>query len=225
VRTPGGSGAGPLRHGKGGLRIFGGGVFKRFVVLDRLAERRLRAERLRLARELHDGLAQELALIALFLDHGETHDGALEGAAGRALDECRQMIAALRGQTRLEANGSLADALATLARRERVAIEAQLRVGTELDPQVQFELLRIVTEAVRNAVRHGGATRVEVDLGEDGGELVLRVTDNGSGFDAAGTSAARYGLVGMRERAERLGGALTVSSGDRGTEVELALGS
>jgi signal transduction histidine kinase len=224
--APGTLGAGPLRHGKGRSAVISGGSFvKRFAVLDGLAGRRLRAERLRLARELHDGLAQELALIALFVEHGETHAGALEGAAERALEECRHMIESLRGQVRRESNDSFADALTTLARREGVAIDTCLRVDAELDPNVQFELLRIVAESVRNAVHHGGATRIAVDLGEDGGELVLRVTDNGSGFDATSVPSTRYGLVGMRERAEQLGGALTVSSGERGTKVELALGS
>jgi signal transduction histidine kinase len=208
------------------LRIFGGTGFRRFEVLDRLAERRVRAERLQLARELHDGLAQELALIALLADPGAaTHPpGALEAATARALGECRQMIEMLRGNGCPDSGASFADALATLAARVGVAIETRVDAELEIEPQAQFELLRIVTESVRNAVHHGGATRIEVEVVESAGELVLRVADNGSGFDPELIPGRRYGLVGMRERAERLGGALTVSAGDGGTQVELALG-
>jgi len=192
--------------------------------VSRLAERRVRAERLRLARELHDGVAQELALIALLAGHEEGQAAsAIEAAAVRGLDECRQMIATLRGESPPGLNGGLAEALRALGAREGIAIDIRVSAHVELDAQARFELLRIVTESVRNAVRHGAATRVEVELAEDGGELVLRISDNGSGFDLDQVVTGRYGLVGMRERAQGLGGALTVSSSNGGTRVELAL--
>lgn len=202
-------------------------MFRRLAAIgsvSRLAEQRVRAERLRLARELHDGLAQELALIALLASQEESDAaGAIEAAAVRGLDECRQMIETLRGESPPGSDCSLAEALRALAAREGVAIDIRVLGHVELDAQVRFELLRIVTESVRNAVRHGAATRVEVELTEDGGEVVLRVSDNGSGFDLDQVVTGRYGLLGMRERAHGVGGALTVSSSNGGTRVELAL--
>jgi signal transduction histidine kinase len=190
----------------------------------RLAGQHVREERLRLARELHDGVAQELALIALLAGRAAGEEAAaIDAAAARALDECRLTIAALRGDPAPASNGALVAALDGLAAREGIAIEALLGDAVEFSSEEQFDLLRVIAESVRNAVHHGGATRVTVQIVQEDGSLVLRVSDNGSGFDTEQVRPGRYGLVGMRERAQALGGALTVSSCAAGTRVELAL--
>jgi signal transduction histidine kinase len=94
----------------------------------------------------------------------------------------------------------------------------------ELDPDVEHQVLRIAQEAVSNALRHAGASRVTVDVGPP--PVVLRVRDDGRGFDpdARAVRSRRLGLTSMHERAASLGGALAVTSArGQGTTVELRL--
>jgi signal transduction histidine kinase len=107
----------------------------------------------------------------------------------------------------------------------RVGVEVDVDVETAIDRPVSSELrealVRIVQESVSNAGRHGHATRVRITMGTDG---ILRITDDGAGFDTDGTGDGRFGLVSMRERAESLGARFTVESEPgRGTCVEVAL--
>jgi signal transduction histidine kinase len=101
-----------------------------------------------------------------------------------------------------------------------------LQADVEVEQAVRSDLLRIVTEATTNAVRHSGASEVSLSL--TGGEpLVLRIADDGAGFqpDAAGRELySGYGLTSMRERAERAGGLLRVRSDPgQGTVVEVSI--
>src|SRR6185503_13190966 len=93
-----------------------------------------------------------------------------------------------------------------------------------VSPDVERELLRIGQEAINNAIHHGRATRIRVDLRHESGRVRLRVSDNGCGFDgpsALSDVAGHYGVVGMRERAARRGGALVLTSTpQRGTLVD-----
>jgi signal transduction histidine kinase len=84
------------------------------------------------------------------------------------------------------------------------------------------ELLRIAQEAITNAARHAGASRIHVDLRQEADVVRLRVTDDGRGFDVDAVSAdsSHYGLTGMRERAGRIGGRLDIRSSSGGTTVE-----
>jgi signal transduction histidine kinase len=90
---------------------------------------------------------------------------------------------------------------------------------------MEQHLLRIAQEAVANVVKHAGASTVSINLHTEGRQLNLRVKDNGRGFEPAGAFAAlggHFGLLGMRERAERLGGELLLQSHPgEGTEVEV----
>jgi len=93
--------------------------------------------------------------------------------------------------------------------------------GARVSGELREALVRIVQESVSNAGRHGHATRVRISMGGDG---VLRISDNGAGFDPDGTGDGRFGLVSMRERAERLGARFSIDSEPgRGTNVEVAL--
>jgi signal transduction histidine kinase len=192
-------------------------------------ENAVEAERSRIARDLHDGFAQELAFIAMQsrrLAH-QTGEGTLEQiaeAAERALGQSRQVIAALAGQ----AEEPLHAAISATARR--LATRAGARTSLDLDPRIEVpaetreHLLRILSEAVTNAVRHGGADRVEIKLSGEGGTR-LRIADNGVGFDPSKRADRRtFGLVNMRERASASGADLRLRTWPgRGTEVEVVL--
>lgn len=187
-------------------------------------------ERERVARELHDGLAQELVYILAeacrvrrrrpdpALDH-------LVDAARRALDESRIAISALRAAP----EEPLADALERLAGDlgQRLGLDVDLQVprDVEVSPQRREVIMRVVAEALSNAARHGRASAASVELiAED--HLWLRVCDDGQGFDPATASSrpGSYGLLSMRERAALAGGRLSVRSAPGSpTEVEMVL--
>lgn len=195
----------------------------------RLADAAIYDERRRLARDLHDGVAQELAYVVTqtrLLVRGRAAPGTDEriaAAAERALDESRRAIIALT----LRDDEPLHLAVA------RAAEDVAGRVGVEVDTSipetwgegrvtgdVREALVRIVQESVSNAGRHGNAHRVHIDA-EDG---MLRIVDDGTGFDPATAGDGRFGLVSMRERAQRHGLRLKIDSAPgRGTRVEVAL--
>lgn len=188
-------------------------------------------ERNRIAREIHDTLAQDLAAILTYARMGQSSAAAnaeapyfedIAALATSSLAEARRSLQALRPPALDGKN--LAQALADTARNLAAGTGAEIAVRAELardpPPEAEAELLRIAKEAIGNALRHGGARRVEVELRGGGGEVVLRVKDDGAGFDPA-AAVAGYGLVGMRERAAALGGTLAVTSGPGGgTTIE-----
>jgi signal transduction histidine kinase len=195
-----------------------------------LAEAAVREERRRLARDLHDGLAQELAFITAqtrrMFREDRRHDGGDEllAAAQRALEESRLAISGLvrRGSEPLER--TLEQAATSTAARAGVEVQFDLEPGLEVTPEVQQALLRVQSQAIVNAAVHGQARLVTVTLrGGDG--LRLEVADDGDGFDVeAPRRADSLGLLSMRERAEALGGKLHIHSGlGEGTRVELLL--
>jgi len=171
-------------------------------------------ERRRIARDLHDGLAQELSFISA------EASGPLARAAERALDESRRAIAALSQTGDPPLAASLTQAAEEVGRRVGTHVSLIVEGDAEAEPAVREQLIRIVREAVTNAGRHGRARHVRVALNV-GRPLSLRIVDAGCGFDASERSTG-FGLVSMRERAEALGGALRLSSApDRGTEIEV----
>src|SRR5207248_489161 len=184
-------------------------------------------ERRRLARDLHDGLAQELTFISMqsrrLREPGEA--AGLQEAAERALDESRAAISALSRR----ADEPLATAVAQVAETLTARTGARLRLDLDRSVDLQGEgresLLRIVREAVSNGVRHGGASEVCIVLRYEKG-LRVTISDNGSGFEPArpGGRVDSFGLVSMHERAQALGGRIEVrSQPERGTEVEVVL--
>jgi two-component system NarL family sensor kinase len=93
------------------------------------------------------------------------------------------------------------------------------------EPHVEAHLLRIAQEAISNAVRHGQASRVDVELTYDGDGVRVAVRDNGHGFDtsdATRRTAQQWGLATMRERAQQIGADFRCASGPGGTTVETA---
>jgi signal transduction histidine kinase len=199
------------------------GVYRRQLVRIAVLE-----ERRRIARDLHDRLAHELAFIALEADgaSGPAPAGVrlarIGSAAERALQEVRLAIATLTEPL----DSSVARGVTRAARDA-----ARLRSGSgvevvgpdfEASPTEREALLRIAGEATLNAIRHGRATRVRVRLSREH-RRVLRIVDNGAGFDPA-TPGDGFGIVSMVERAEAAGGRLTIRSlRGLGTGVQLAL--
>jgi signal transduction histidine kinase len=96
----------------------------------------------------------------------------------------------------------------------------------DLAPEIQTTCFRMAQEAITNALRHADATRVDVDLRRDDGNLWLVIRDNGKGFDAKSVQAQAVGLglIGIKERAALVGGrAKIISSSGEGTTIEVSL--
>jgi signal transduction histidine kinase len=185
-------------------------------------------ERRRIARDLHDGLAQELAFIAshvALVERGEASSNSIEqvgAAARRALTESRRAIRALSsGDEPLEV--ALAHVAEEVAVRERLRLHLVLDSGIVAGPSECDALLRIVSEAITNAGRHGQASAVTVEL-SNGNGYRLRVSDDGVGFDPVEPSGhGGFGLVSMRERAAMFGADFAIrAEPGSGATVEVA---
>lgn len=186
---------------------------------------RIEEERRSLARELHDELGQEVTAIrslALAIAQRAAGDIGMQDAlhaltvtANRLYDSMHAMIPRLRPLA-LDTLG-LADALADLVddwkvRADDTVFELQATaLIQEPTESVRIGAYRIAQEALSNAVRHARATCIIVRLGLHDGMLVIGVSDNGIGMSAASAHGGRFGLLGMRERAEALGGSLLVA--------------
>lgn len=196
-------------------------------------------ERSRLARELHDSVTQALYSMTLLAEAGsrlagsgnlervESYLARLGEAAQQALKEMRLLIHELRPLI-LEKEGLIGALQQRLDAVEgRAGMETRLRVeGTpELPTSVEEGLYRIAQEALNNALKHAAATLVTVWIRANGGQVDLEVADNGVGFDPNAVSdRGGMGLVSMRERAERLGGSLTIlSAPGEGTQVKISV--
>ncbi|WP_270888904.1 sensor histidine kinase [Pedococcus sp. 5OH_020] len=179
-------------------------------------------ERVGLARELHDMVAHHVSAIAVQAQAGRAMAGqrpeaglealaVIEGEASRTLAEMRAMVRVLREGAPAEytPQPGVAD-LVSLARREPVPVvdvEVPGDLG-ELPLQVDAAVYRLAQEALTNALRHArNASRVEIRVGEGGGRLRLHVTDDGQ-IDPARASNHGFGLLGMTERVQLLGGTL-----------------
>ncbi len=180
----------------------------------------VRAERKRVARDLHDGVVQELAYIATQAEwlHDRVQDTAYEpsvrrigDSVARALDESRGAIAALNRELDEPLDQAVGLAAQDVAERADVGLTLRVDSAAEVPVEWRDALIRVAREAVGNAARHGGASAVRLELGGD--PCTLTVTDNGSGFDpTAPRSSQSFGLQSMRERAESLGGRFEVMS-------------
>ncbi|MEP7357356.1 MAG: sensor histidine kinase, partial [Anaerolineales bacterium] len=197
-------------------------------------------ERNRLAREIHDTLAQGLTAITLQL---ETADALLEaqGAPERGrqaiaqalalarsnLEEARRSVLDLRAAPLQD--HTLAEALAALAAEWSAKGPAPVRfipsgAGRLLPPRVEAGLYRIAQEALTNAARHAHANIIRVELAAELGQVRLTIEDDGRGFEPDQITADRFGLLGLNERARLLGGSLNLqSSPGEGTRVEVTV--
>lgn len=198
-------------------------------------------ERVRLAREIHDTLAQgfvgissQLDAVALtlngHLDSARTHLDLARKMARHSLTEARRSVMDLRASA-LEGQ-DLPAALSQAAHQWTAGSPVKVHVdvdgtGRKLPEEMEQHLLRIAQEAVTNTVKHAHAKEVWIHLAMNNGTLKMRVADNGEGFeqtDAFSEIGGHFGLLGMRERAERLGGELQLhSEPGEGTEVEVTV--
>ena len=204
----------------------------------RQAEFGATVERNRLAREIHDTLAQGLAAITMQL---ETADALLEAGAppDRAqqavnlaldlarsnLEEARRSVLDLRAAP-LEGR-TLAQALNALAKEAAAQSNVTVRfhatgASRPLPSRLEAGLYRIAQEALANALRHAAARTVRLKLAAQPAQVRLLVEDDGRGFDPASVPPGRYGLAGISERAHLLGGQLALRTGPgQGTSVEV----
>lgn len=184
-------------------------------------------ERGRIARELHDGLAQELAYVVTQCSRlaSDPRVGTIAEAAQSALAESRRAMVALRQPVEAPLAEELEQVARHAADRAGLRLELRLADGVEVPRSARAELARIVREAIVNTARHARATGVRVELFSERG-TTLRISDDGVGFDPdrAVGGFGGHGITGMRERAQLLGGELRIVSAPlRGTRVEVHL--
>jgi signal transduction histidine kinase/ligand-binding sensor domain-containing protein len=199
------------------------------------------AERNRIARDLHDSLAQGFAGIGYQLDHLEQSLGGAGQEARKAVTDLRTLVRLGRLEAR-QAIGNLrgegADTRPLSQRLRESAQQAQLSGGAAVEVtvdgdervlarEVDQELARVAQEATTNALVHGRARRVLVELAFRAREVRLMVNDDGAGFDPAEVprrQTQHFGLAGMKERAARIGGTLDIASAvGQGTTVTLTV--
>ena len=218
------------------------GAAVRFRAADRMREldRVKLLERERLARDLHDTVAHHVSAIAIRAQAGiaasATQPGAavdslrvIEAEASRALAEMRAMVRVLRRDqpADLAPSPRVAD-IEALAGRFRAGPDVDVEIRGEVDdlpPSVGSALYRLAQESVTNARRHARhATRIEVSVAADDTSVRLRVSDDGEAAGAWPGGAAGFGLMGMIERADLLGGTCEAGPNqDRGWTVTAVL--
>jgi signal transduction histidine kinase len=219
----------------GAFRLRVGQVRSRFALV--------LSERNRIARDMHDSLEQGLAAVALQLELcAKMNDN---GATGPVLQQRLDLTRDVLEHARAEAKRSIADlrsrdlesgglvtALSMVAGQFSTGTDLKIDVSVSgrtrpLAGVIENDLLRICQEAVANAVRHGQALAVTIDLTFASDRVRLVVIDDGRGFDVERAVSARdghFGLMGMRERAKKLGGHLHLqSTPGRGTEVQVEI--
>ncbi len=187
------------------------------------------SERNRIAREVHDTAGHGFAGISLYLEAArktlaKSPDQAREyleqaGAIARqSLQETRQSVAAMRGESDLELRLRALERAAGAG--PAITVELEEGVCRAASPDVQWHLARIAEEAVTNARKHSSASKIRIELKSEGPRILLRVRDDGGGFDPALAAGRGYGLVGMRERAGELRGTIDIlTAPGKGTEV------
>lgn len=196
-------------------------------------------ERLRIAREMHDGMAQVLAyvntkaqVVKEYMRQNKTETASqqleqLASAAREVYTDAREGIAALR--TKVGPDRSLTEALEDFVSRwqDQSGIQGELRADGELRlaPIAELQVLRIIQESLSNVRKHSGANSARVDLRQSNGQLEVLVEDDGHGFDLASRSREglpRFGLAIMRERAESIAASFEIDSApQQGTRVRV----
>nr|WP_179435219.1 sensor histidine kinase [Microbacterium pseudoresistens] len=202
------------------------------------ADARLQAERMRIARDLHDTIGHTLSVASLHsgvageaIGHDDTAaHAALErvrAATTEALREVRRTVKVLRDDDSVAPSPGLAavETLLSAAREAGLEVDAHIDVPAEaLDASTDAAAYRIVQESLTNVIRHSGARKVHVHAGIDGGRLALRIADDGGRSPrATPDTASGAGIRGMRERAALLGGTLTAAPTAGGFVVEAHL--
>ncbi|WP_436532053.1 sensor histidine kinase [Actinoplanes sp. HUAS TT8] len=196
-------------------------------------DRAVQAERLRIARELHDMIAHSIGVIAVQAGMGrrviDTQPAEARNALANIEETSRDTAAALRrmlgtlrrvdveaGPAPLDPAAGLGDLEGLLARTGNAGLNVALVRGGEqvpLPPDIDLSAFRIVQEALTNVIRHAGTDRCDVLIGQGTKELIIEVTDGGRGGQV---SDHGYGIAGMRERVSLLGGDFSAGPGGSG---------
>ena len=223
---------------KGAERLEGAvsSILKRSSMIRLTEESAAARTRLALARDLHDGVAQLLAGTSMRLEALKRVAGS-SGAVAKEVDSLqheltleqrglRALIARVREGEELGDATDLRHGIAELADRlsRQWGVACRLDVvqeKLEVPRALEHDVHHLVREAVANAVRHGSATAVSIALEQEGGELRLTVSDNGSGFCSSQSESARP--RSLSERVEHLGGSLAVSSESAGSRLEITI--
>lgn len=201
--------------------------------MEELLEKALRDERNRLARDLHDSVSQQLFAISMMMsavNEGAPPDmplkkqlGQVETMAVQAQGEMRALLLHLR-PAQLEGkrlDEGIQELLTELSLKQSLEISWRLD-EVHLPKGVEDHLFRILQEALSNTLRHGKAQRLEVRLRLIESFAILRIIDDGVGFDPATRKAGSYGLGSMEERALEIGGTMKiVSLPGKGTQIEV----
>ena len=206
-------------------------------LLPQVEYRAILGERTRLAREIHDGLAQTLAFLKIeigraesFLTQGKSEEAArILKDSSRTVDDAyldaRQAIENLRRAPDDSLVTWLGQAADDFAELSGLPVDVDLRLTRDFPPIVQAQLIRIVQEALTNVRKHARAHHVRLAAWEDEQDTLIEVADDGRGFRPADSvAAARFGLRGMRERAESVGAEFQVTScPESGTTVQVRI--
>jgi len=207
-------------------------AFANILLLQDIAQRAVREERHRLARDLHDEIGPSLASLGLAVDLAllrhpadpdlSAHLDQLRKSVTSIVEDVRSTVADLR----MAPQPSLNEVVSRIAgdAPDGPTIDNRLQERRPPRPSIAGELTAIVAEALRNAINHANATSIVVHGSSDFDEGRVTVFDDGHGFERASVPDSRFGLIGMEERAERIGAALNISSTNRGTTVTVAWG-
>jgi two-component system, NarL family, nitrate/nitrite sensor histidine kinase NarX len=215
-----------------------GAILRTAMLAEQLEYQAARDERYQLAREIHDGLAQTLAYLKIqtsqmlnYLNRGnlDTLEASLTSSyqtLSAAYQDARREIENLRFVAEIDTQ----DWLVNLARgfRDDTGMDVDvsgLKINARLPLAIQSQLIRIVQEALNNVRQHAQAEKVSIAGSVLAGEVVLEISDDGRGFEPETVdTGSRYGLVGMRERTDMLGGEFQIiSMQDKGTTVRVTL--
>ncbi|WP_078552638.1 sensor histidine kinase [Bacillus alkalicellulosilyticus] len=201
---------------------------------DSIKQAAIDEERQRLARDLHDAVSQQLFAISMMtaaLPHSlqKKPDKVLgqietiEKMAAAAQSEMRALLLHLR-PSHLEGKNlmlGIEDLLTELKLKHQLSINWKIEQLSTIPKGIEDHLFRLVQEAVSNILRHAKAERIDVQLREVKGQLRLKITDNGIGFDISQQKSSSYGLKMMKERVTEIGGVLEIMSAPgKGTQVE-----
>jgi NarL family two-component system sensor histidine kinase YdfH len=196
----------------------------------------LQNERQRMARELHDTLAQGVAGLVLQLEAVKAHLGAnrIERATAivdQSLSRARSTLAESRAaiDDLRAAPASLSEAVREKTERftQATGIPCELEISVnenQLSAETTSHALNILSEALANTARHAQATQVDVKFSIQNQTLEVEIRDNGKGFDVNQEVSGHYGLLGMRERARLTSGNLTIESNANGTRIHFMIG-
>lgn len=209
----------------------------RNLLIENLKQEAVSEERHRVAREIHDTVAQALMAVSLQLEAAKdvmessasealVHIDKAQSVAREGLVEARRVVWALHPES-LE-SGNLAGALQRLTNRIADHREMNAEFSLRGDPcsaagDIEADVLRIAQEALSNVVKHSGARKVRVELAYGSAEAHLLVQDDGRGFRRENDTSRRgFGLTSMQERSQRIGAQLTIESRrGSGTRIEL----